>query len=359
MFNLHPKVQIYMMMAASTFLLFIGLTVFAQTQGKVGYHEEGIASGIPGQWFVNALRSELPTKAKSTSFDSSVIAAYLLRYVTGVQMGDPATLLAEGLPHVGEQRAVLLHQALATNNEITPKDYVPEGSEPIEKPLPATPAPTPTIQPNGQNLVFIYHSHNRESYLPELRGVTNLDAAYDAKINVTLVGQHLAQDLRDQGIGTVVSTQDYRVSEQAFNYLYSYRYSLKSIHQAMAGNHQLAYFIDVHRDSQRRAHTTTIINGQSYAQIYFIIGYRNPHWKQNEQLANALHQQLEKQYPGLSRGVWGKSTGNAEYNQSVSPHSILIEIGGAENSLAECYRTADVLSKVIATYIWGENTKEG
>jgi stage II sporulation protein P len=43
---------------------------------------------------------------------------------------------------------------------------------------------------------------------------------------------------------------------------------------------------------------------------------------------------------------------NGEYNQSVAPDSVLIEIGGVDNTLKECYRTADVLAKIIAELYW-------
>jgi stage II sporulation protein P len=90
--------------------------------------------------------------------------------------------------------------------------------------------------------------------------------------------------------------------------------------------------------------------------VYFIIGHRNPNWRENEDFANRIHERLEKQYPGLSRGVWGKTAanGNGEYNQSVAPGSVLIEIGGVDNTLEECYRTADALAKVISDIYWND-----
>lgn len=95
------------------------------------------------------------------------------------------------------------------------------------------------------------------------------------------------------------------------------------------------------------------IDNVDYAQVFFIVGHRNPGWQQNEKFASSIHERMEERYPGISRGVWGKSasTGHAEYNQSVSPNSILIEVGGPENTLEESYRTIDVLAEVIAEYI--------
>jgi stage II sporulation protein P len=351
-------VRHFMVLSSTSLLVFALFAGVALAQTGPSPQANGIAANLPSQLFVDVVRSQLDKPSKTPIVRASSAAKTLFRLITGIEWGDPATLLVEGLPHMGEERTILFHQAsgVVVNNQRTPKDYVPPKVAISATAQPATPEPTPTI--SSKNVVFIYHSHNRESYLPELKNTTNLDSAFSDKVNVTAVGARLGAALRAKGIGAVVSREDYRASEPAFNYINSYRYSLKTIKQAMASNHTLNYFIDIHRDSQRKPYTTVNIKGQNYAQVYFIIGYRNAHWKQNEQFAKQIHQRLERRYPGLSRGVWGKNTGNAEYNQSVSPNSILIEVGGPENTLQECYRTADVLGDVIAEMIWGSAVKE-
>ncbi len=74
--------------------------------------------------------------------------------------------------------------------------------------------------------------------------------------------------------------------------------------------------------------------------------------KKNEAFASQIHEALEAKHSGISKGIYAKtSQGNGEYNQSFSPNSILIEIGGPYNSLEECYRTADVLASAVAKVI--------
>ena len=120
----------------------------------------------------------------------------------------------------------------------------------------------------------------------------------------------------------------------------------------MSSNKSLKFLFDIHRDSQKRKLTTATIEGKAYAQVFFIIGKSNPNWKQNTEFADQIHEKLEGSYPGLSRGIYGKSSNggrnNGEYNQSLSEDSVLIEIGGIDNTLEECYRTADALAGVIA-----------
>ena len=49
---------------------------------------------------------------------------------------------------------------------------------------------------NGRKVVEIYHSHNRESYLPYLKGVTNPNLAYHSEINITKLGARIAKRFR-------------------------------------------------------------------------------------------------------------------------------------------------------------------
>ncbi len=165
-----------------------------------------------------------------------------------------------------------------------------------------------------------------------------------------MVGKRLADKLEEAGIGAMHSDTDYSTAVKNYRWELSYKYSKETVKSAMAQESKLKFFFDIHRDSQRRKHTTATINGKDYAQVFFIIGHRNPGWEKNEEFATKIHNALEKEYPGISRGVWGKTaaTGNGEYNQSLAEHSVLIEVGGVDNTLEESYRTADALAKIIS-----------
>jgi stage II sporulation protein P len=174
--------------------------------------------------------------------------------------------------------------------------------------------------------------------------------------NITLVGKRLAQKLEEEGIGAQHSNTDYPTAIQNYRWELSYKYSMKTVKEALASNKDLKFIFDIHRDSQKRKYTTIDINGKSYAQVYFIIGHKNPNWEQNEAFATKIHEALDKKYPGISRGIWGKTaaSGNAEYNQSLAADSVLIEVGGVDNTLEESYRTADALAEVISEIYWAE-----
>lgn len=208
---------------------------------------------------------------------------------------------------------------------------------------PAKPVKTASVSPT----FLIYHTHNRESYFPELK-----EGAKDASsktVNVTLVGKRLAASLEKLGMPSIHQTTDYPTKVQKFNYAYSYKYSKQTVVEALKEHKELTYLFDIHRDSQRRDKTTVEINGKEYAKILFVIGERNPNWKENKEFADKLHEALNAKFPGISRGILSKGpgTGNAEYNQSLSPRSLVVEMGGVDNTLEESYRTADALASVM------------
>ncbi|MDF2652804.1 MAG: stage sporulation protein, partial [Paenibacillus sp.] len=167
--------------------------------------------------------------------------------------------------------------------------------------------------------------------------------------NITLVGERIKQKLEKRGVATLHSDKDYPSSVKDFKYPSSYKYSKKTVQEAFSSHPNINYLFDIHRDSQKRSKTTKRINGKDYAQIYFVIGEKNPNWEKNLEFTKKIHDQLNAKYPGISKGIYQKnSNGNGEYNQSMNPNSTLIEIGGVENTLAESYRTADLLAEVVS-----------
>jgi len=202
--------------------------------------------------------------------------------------------------------------------------------------------------------VYIYHTHNRESWKNVARNVTG-SSVDDTEINITLVGGHLGEKLTKSGIRSLVETEDFmeRLKTQKLGFSQSYAESRKAVTKAMKANPSLAYFFDIHRDADvPRKNTTVTIKGKSYARILFVIGTAHPNHAANQKLANELDKRLNKKYPGLSRGVISKSVhqGNGEYNQSLSPGSLLLEIGGANNTLEETKLAAEAFSDVFSAY---------
>ncbi|WP_127579779.1 stage II sporulation protein P [Paenibacillus koleovorans] len=365
------------LLAVCTLACFIltGLFSIAQNKGNASSISsmKGMAANLSLTFFLDMVAMEMPFMNRSGgdhAISPGSTANFLIRYATNINMRDPKSLMAAELPGLAGESSAVLYSGSATRYTDAPADYMP---------APQAIAPLPSVTPpnsnangsgtsNGSNgaspppftetqtkqpRVLIYHSHNRESFLPELKskGIKDPDAAYDAELNITLVGKKLKDKLAGLGIPTMQTDTDYPTIEKGFNYAKSYAYSAKTVQEAMAAN-QFDMIFDIHRDALNRDRTTAKLNGQDYAQVYFIVGTKNPDWKQNAEFAAKLHALLEERYPGISRGVYAKSSsGNGEYNQHFSPTSMLIEVGGPYNSLEEMYRTSDLLADIIAELI--------
>lgn len=399
-------------LATVLFFMLLGAAGYVQSKNAGAVSPvssmKGFAASVSSRFFLDMIAMEIPhlkEKGTSSAFSQKNVLSFMFRYLTDVNTQDPKTLVAREVPGMSNDRTTLLRTGVATASDDAPMDNYdppvangggdtkgnaangagagtdgggaqgkaqdpnpsdgkqpPAGADPApgSKPAPdsngtANPKPAPDAKPPsaGRNVAFIYHSHNQESFLPELPGVKDPDRAYDASKNITLVGERLAESLEKDGVGAVHSDVNYPAEVKNFNYAYSYKYSLKTLQEAFAAHKDLKYFFDIHRDSQVRGKTTTTINGVDYAQVYFILGEKNPHWKENEQFAAKIHEALEAKHPGISKGIHAKSSseGNGEYNQSFSPNSVLIEVGGPYNTLEECYRTADLLAEAIAEVV--------
>ncbi|MFM9327789.1 stage II sporulation protein P [Paenibacillus mesotrionivorans] len=202
--------------------------------------------------------------------------------------------------------------------------------------------------------VFIYHTHNRESW-KNVAGSKSGSSVDDAKTNITLVGQELGRVLQQKGVPAITANDDIagRLVLKNLSFTQSYSESRKTILEAKNTNPALSYLFDIHRDADvPRSQTTVTINGKAYARIMFVVGTGNPGYEDNAVFAETLKELLEKKYPGLSRGILVKSAhqGNGEYNQSLSPTSLLLEFGGVNNTLEENKRTAAAFADVFADY---------
>lgn len=205
-----------------------------------------------------------------------------------------------------------------------------------------------------EKVVFLYSSHNRESFLPHLPNETNVNHAYHDEVNITKVSKKIAHLLENVGIGSVFDETDFmkELEDRGWKYGRSYDVSREVVKEAMATHEDLVYLFDIHRDSLRRDLTTVDINGQTYASLLFVIGAEHKDYEKNLQLATTLHERLNEAYPNISRGVITKEGANANgiYNQDLNSGAILIEFGGYENTLDEMYTSAEAFVDIFYQY---------
>lgn len=378
------RALLLLIMVSALFFVVLGLGGIAERKLNTSSISsmKGFAGSISSGIFMDMLGMEVPHLAQGkqhSEITGEQVTSFLFEMLTGVDPLNPKSLIASQVPGMGTNKPVLLRNGSGNVKAEAPQDYQPdpgyvaessgEGAKTAEpNPEPSQTPDTETVpdesKPNTEvpgkvtdetdakkKTVLIYHSHPHEAYNPLLGTESNNPSSPKSSANVFLPGSYLEKRLETRGIGVVHETEDYVTTKKDYNWNYSYKYSRETVKAALAANEDLTYLIDIHRDSSRHDKSTATINGKTYAKVFFIIGHDNPNWEKNEAYAAKLHKKMEKLYPGLSRGVWGKDGGggnNGEYNQSLSEHSILIEIGGIDSTGAELKRTSEVLADIIA-----------
>ena len=82
----------------------------------------------------------------------------------------------------------------------------------------------------------------------------------------------------------------------------------------------------------------------------------NPNYKENLAFTEKINNLLDEKYKGLSKGIYKKSGQgvNGIYNQDFSKYTILIEIGGYENTTKEVLNTTIAFSECFMEVIKNE-----
>ena len=316
--------------------------------------------GLENRYFIQML----PKERQQTNYSS-----LLFRLATSINPDDPRSLLGSELPGFALYDSKILIAGEGTDYTNIPYESAPplevmfaerqasvEELEQAEQTQDEKALPPPKQTTQGRKVVYIYHTHTRESYLPALKGVTDPNLAFHRSVNVTKVGEKLMEELEKRGIGAQVNKTDIEAEllKKGMTYTQAYNMSRQTVVAAMKQNRDLQYFIDIHRDARRRKYTTTTINGVDYARVAFIVGGENAEYEKNLQLATELHHLLQKKYPGLSRGVIKKQGAgtNGKFNQDLSRNAILVEFGGVDNTFAELFRSATAFADVFSEYYW-------
>ncbi|MGI6686248.1 MAG: stage II sporulation protein P [Bacillota bacterium] len=345
-FNFLPLVRMTVILVLLASMLFLGFEVgsrvdwnfftpsyAAETENMptwrlVGFHEidwKGILSKVL------PVASYVPDYVEDETTGLIITA---MKNITSADLTNPETFF---------QTQIAYFNAVPVNAE---PEFIPEKESILEPPIMEQEVEPIITRSGNKPLVGIYCTHNAECYVPS-QGVEKLEGKNGG---VFLVAERLKNTLETQyGIPTVLADtiHDYP------DWSKSYTNSLVTLQKMKKDYPSIDIFIDVHRDATTpRDTTTTEIDGKKVSKIMFIVGSdtRLPHpaWKENRDFAQRIAHQMEKMYPGLLKGV---RVQDGRYNQHISPHAILLEMGGTENSLEETLRSAEMFAEVLNSIV--------
>jgi len=171
----------------------------------------------------------------------------------------------------------------------------------------------PAQQRNINDLIAVYHTHSDESYVP-----TDGTESIPGNGGIFKVGEVFAEKLRSLGVEVVHDRRSHEPHD-ANAYMRSRRTSTRLLQKNPAA------LIDIHRDGVPDPDFyRDEISGLEVSKIRLVIGRQNPNMQANFDFAKRIKGYLDGKYPGLVRGIF-LARGN--YNQDLSPRSILVEAG--------------------------------
>ena len=261
-------------------------------------------------------------------------------------------------PYVAEEnRATLIHKTYTT----APSDiYIPlengyiknctslsreELVKQVQNP------PDFSISDDGPQ-VLVMHTHTTESYIPftgDYYDKTMSFRSTDNTQNMSAVGDKIVEQLEAAGIQVLhdVTQHDYP------SYNGSYERSRVTVQKYLEQYPSIKVVLDIHRDAIVSGDTVTApvaeIDGRTAAQVMIISGCDDgtmgfPNYMQNLHFSAALQNQLEGDYPGLTRPVLFDYR---LYNQDLTSGSILIEVGGHGNTLEQACYSGELIGKAL------------
>lgn len=207
----------------------------------------------------------------------------------------------------------------------------------------------PVTKEEKEPLVYIYNSHQTEEYTP------SSFVEYSVMPTVQMNNYILEEKLEEANYNTIVEEKNIKqvLNEHGWNYAGSYNASRIFLEEAKKNYPTLKYFIDVHRDSLPKERTTVTIDNKNFASILFLIGLENPNYSENLAFTEKINEKINEKYPTLSKGIYKKQGEgvNGVYNQDFSPFTILVEMGGPENTIDEILNTSLAFSECLIEVI--------
>lgn len=205
--------------------------------------------------------------------------------------------------------------------------------------------------------ILIYHTHTWEAYEMEEGAIyepTETWRTRDETQNMIRVGQELAEALRSLGFDVVQDTTAFEPP----NITDAYNRSLQMIESRLAAGEHYDYVLDIHRDAYSglfNGANGVTQDGMTMAYVMLLVGKgtgatgsgfdERPDWPQNLRLAQAITDAMNTIVPGISREVKVKT---GRFNQHVSTHALLIEVGNNRNTLREALAACPVIAQAIA-----------
>lgn len=203
--------------------------------------------------------------------------------------------------------------------------------------------------------ILIIHTHATEAYTQEGQDVYEESDPYrttDEGHNMLRVGDEMAAAFAQAGLNVLHD----RTLHDYPNYNGAYTRSQETVERYLAAYPSISIVLDVHRDALMGEDGTVYkvmadeTVAPNCAQVLFVVGTdesggNHPNWRKNLSLAIALERKLNEDAPTLARPI---TLRKSNFNQQLSPGSLLVEVGTHGNSLQEAITAARNFAQLAA-----------
>ena len=200
---------------------------------------------------------------------------------------------------------------------------------------------TTTANAKAQKTVGLYHTHNDESYYDP----DKTDSVY-GKGGIHDVGKALKNNFEKLGINAVYS-EDLHLPHNSGAYSRS-----QVTAAALIENNNLDGIFDIHRDSTPRSEYITKVDSQTMSKVRMVVGKASANYDINKEFAYSIKAYADAVYPNFIKDVY---FGKGNYNQQLSPRSMLFEFGSENIEKQYAIKSTEVLAKVLDVVLYGSN----
>lgn len=200
---------------------------------------------------------------------------------------------------------------------------------------------------SAQPQILILHTHGSEAYTMPAGQEYEASGSYrtmDTSKNMIRVGDEIAAVLSQYGLSVL---HDRQIHDTDYNSAYDKSYASAAAY--LEKYPSISFILDIHRDaiSDADGNQYKVVSQEDphAAQLSIIMGSNYDAWLSNLRLAAAVQSHLLEKHPTLMRPITLRWYG---YNQSLSPGSLLVEIGAAGNSLDEAIYSARLFAQGFA-----------
>ena len=187
-------------------------------------------------------------------------------------------------------------------------------------------------------LIAMYSTHSDESYVPDDGTASKWQNAgiYD-------VGDSLKDALEKRGIETIYSKETF-LPHDADAYTRSRRTAEELLKKGPDA------LLDIHRDAVPAEQYETEVNGEDISKVRLFVGRTNQNAAENKAFAQQIKAEADREYPGLIKDIF---IGKGNYNQDLSPNSLLLEFGTHEIDKEKAQEATGYIAEVLDSVLFG------